>query len=81
MKLHPYLSFDGNGKEAFHFYEQHLGGKITAMMTHAESPGDSVLMASDIPLDRQQPMRSVYLSSGNQSAREAGVAGHVEWTD
>ncbi len=38
MQLHAYLNFDGNCAEAFRFYEQHLGGKITVMMTHAEAP-------------------------------------------
>ena len=39
MKLHPYLNYGGNCKEAFQFYEKHLGGKITMMMTHGEQPG------------------------------------------
>ncbi len=34
----PYLSFDGNCAEAMRFYEKVLGGKITVMMTGAESP-------------------------------------------
>ncbi len=38
MKLHTYLNYGGNCEQAFRFYEQHLGGKITAMMTHAEQP-------------------------------------------
>lgn len=39
MKLHPYLNYGGNCKQAFEFYQQHLGGKITMMMTHGEQPG------------------------------------------
>jgi PhnB protein len=35
MKLHPYLNYGGNCEQAFRFYEKHLGGKITSMMTHA----------------------------------------------
>lgn len=35
MKLHTYLNYGGNCEEAFRFYEQHLGGKITAMITNA----------------------------------------------
>jgi PhnB protein len=38
MKLHPYLNYGGNCKQAFEFYEQHLGGKITTMMTHRDQP-------------------------------------------
>jgi PhnB protein len=38
MKLYPYLNFGGNCEQAFRFYEQHLGGKIKAMMPHSQSP-------------------------------------------
>ena len=38
MKLNTYLNYGGNCKEAFQFYEKHLGGKITMMMTHGEQP-------------------------------------------
>lgn len=34
----PYLGFNGNCAEAMRFYEQVLGGKITVMMTGAQSP-------------------------------------------
>ncbi len=40
----PYLGFNGNCAEAMRFYEQVLGGKITVMMTGAQSP-----MADQIP--------------------------------
>ena len=38
MKLNTYLNYGGNCAQAFRFYEEHLGGKITMMMTHGESP-------------------------------------------
>lgn len=38
MKLFTYLNYGGNCAQAFRFYEQHLGGKITTMMTHGEMP-------------------------------------------
>jgi PhnB protein len=38
MKLHTYLNYGGNCEQAFRFYEQHLGGKITMMMTHGQQP-------------------------------------------
>ena len=43
MTLTTYVNFAGQCAEAFRFYEQHLGGQITAMMTHAESPQPSQL--------------------------------------
>jgi len=38
MKLYTYLNYGGNCEQAFRFYEQHLGGKITMMMTHGQQP-------------------------------------------
>jgi PhnB protein len=38
MTCSTYLSFSGNCRDAFAFYEQLLGGKITFMMSHGESP-------------------------------------------
>jgi PhnB protein len=39
MKLYTQLNFGGNCEEALRFYEKHLGGRITAMMTQSEAPG------------------------------------------
>lgn len=41
MQLNPYLYFNGNCEAAFKFYEQHLGGKIEAMMTHTGTPAEA----------------------------------------
>jgi PhnB protein len=91
MKLNTYLNYGGNCDQAFRFYEQHLGGKITAKMTYGQQPdaskvpagmkefvlysqiviGDTTIMGSDVPPDRFQPMRSVYLSLGLDSSEEA----------
>lgn len=38
MNLDLYLNYAGNCEEAFRFYEQHLGGKVTMMMRHEERP-------------------------------------------
>jgi PhnB protein len=40
MRLYTHLNFGGNCEEAFRFYEKHLGGKITMMMTASELPPD-----------------------------------------
>jgi PhnB protein len=42
MKMYTYLNYGGNCRQAFRFYEEHLGGKITMMMTHGEAPGATV---------------------------------------
>jgi PhnB protein len=41
IRLTTYVNFAGRCAEAFRYYEQHLGGAITMMMTHAQSPGPS----------------------------------------
>jgi PhnB protein len=91
MKLHTYLNYGGNCEQAFRFYEKHLGGKITMLMTHGQQPnardvppdqqnailfarmsiGETDLMGSDVPSERFQPMRSVYLSLSVSSIDEA----------
>ena len=44
MKLDVYVNYPGNCSQAFKFYEDHLGGKITMMLTHEQQPG-----AANIP--------------------------------
>jgi PhnB protein len=41
MKVNTYLNYGGNCAEAFRFYEEHLGGKISFMMTHGQMPDAS----------------------------------------
>jgi PhnB protein len=41
MKMHTYVNFAGKCAEAFRFYEQHLGGTITMLMTHGQAPDQS----------------------------------------
>ena len=38
MQLHTYLNYGGNCEQAFRFYEEHLGGRITMLMRHGEQP-------------------------------------------
>ena len=91
MRLLTYLNYGGNCEQALRFYEQHLGGKITVMMTHGQVPepsnvppesknkilharlslGGTELLASDVPPERFQPMRSAYLSLSLDSTDEA----------
>jgi PhnB protein len=41
MKLYTYLNYGGNCRQAFEFYEEHLGGKIAFVTTHGEQPDAS----------------------------------------
>jgi PhnB protein len=38
MRLDVYLNYPGNCREAFRFYEEHLGAKMQMLMTHGEGP-------------------------------------------
>jgi len=38
MKLNTYVNYKGNCREAFQFYEKHLGGKITMISTFNDLP-------------------------------------------
>lgn len=40
IRLNPYLTFDGNTKEAVYFYEKALGGSLVSLMTFGEMPAD-----------------------------------------
>jgi PhnB protein len=46
MKLDIYLNYAGNCEQAFRFYEQHLGGKITMIMTHGQQPNQAAVPAN-----------------------------------
>ena len=45
VKLDIYLNYRGNCEQAFRFYEQHLGGRITAMVRHADQPNQAAVPA------------------------------------
>ena len=38
MKLFTYLNYGGNCRQAFEFYQEHLGGQILGLTTHGEQP-------------------------------------------
>ena len=61
MELNPYVHFSGNCAEAFKFYERALGGKITMMQTHGESP-----MKDQLPADWHDKVLHVQLSIGDR---------------
>ena len=41
-QLQTYLNYGGNCAQAFRFYQENLGGKITTMMTHGEQPNPNL---------------------------------------
>lgn len=38
MKLYTYLNYGGNCRQAFEFYAEQLGGRITMMQAHGDVP-------------------------------------------
>ena len=42
MRLDIYVNYRGNCEQAFHFYEKHLGGKITEIARHREQPNPNL---------------------------------------
>jgi PhnB protein len=68
MKLNTYLNYGGNCKEAFQFYEKHLGGKITMMMTHGEQPN-----AADVPPDWKNAILHARMTLGGTDLLAADI--------
>lgn len=42
MQLDIYLNYRGTCEQAFRFYEQHLGGKVTGQVRHGEQPNPNI---------------------------------------
>lgn len=42
MRLDIYVNYRGSCEEAFRFYEQHLGGRITSIARHGEQPNPNL---------------------------------------
>jgi PhnB protein len=42
MRLDIYLNYRGNCEQAFRFYEQHLGGRITGITCHGDQPNPHI---------------------------------------
>ena len=42
MRLDIYVNYPGTCEEAFHFYEQHLGGRITGIVRHGAQPNPQI---------------------------------------
>lgn len=59
MKLYTYLNYPGNCEQAFRFYEEHLGGRITMLMRHGEQPN-----AGQIPPELQGAVLHARLDLG-----------------
>lgn len=59
MKLYTYLNYGGNCREAFEFYVEHLGAKITMLTTHGDQPA-----SNDVPADWKNAILHARLDIG-----------------
>lgn len=68
MKLEIYVNYPGHCEKAFRFYEQHLGGKITMMMTHQQQPGET-----NVPENWKNAILHARLEIGNTALLGADI--------
>ena len=61
VQLDIYVNYPGNCEQAFRFYEQHLGGKITMMMTHEQLPDTD----NRLPADWKKAILHARIEIGN----------------
>ena len=69
MKLSIYLNYPGNCEQAFRFYEQHLGGKVTLMTRHGEQPAGE----SRLPADWNGKILHAQIEIGGSAVRGADI--------
>ena len=50
MNLFTQVNFPGNCAQAFHYYEQNVGGKILTLMKQSDAPGGSRKADGDDPV-------------------------------
>ena len=67
MKLDIYINYPGTCREAFSFYEQHLGGKVIATMTHGEA------QESGVPPEWSEKVLHARLELGGTVVRGADI--------
>jgi PhnB protein len=66
LKLDIYINYPGHCEEAFKFYEQNLGGKITLMMPHQQPP-------ANFPKEWKQPILHAIFEIGGTLVRGADI--------
>ena len=66
LKLDIYINYPGHCEEAFRFYEENLGGKITMMMAHQQAP-------PHFPKEWQKPILHAIIEIGGTLVRGADV--------
>ncbi len=68
LKLDIYVNYKGNCREAFQFYERHLGGKIIMMSTFKDMPD-----TTDLPKERLNDILHARIEIGNSVLMGADI--------
>ena len=68
MQFDIYVNYNRKCREAFHYYEQHLGGKIAMIQTFAQMPN-----AADIPADRRDDIVHARIEIGSTTLMGADI--------
>jgi PhnB protein len=68
VKVCTYLNYGGNCRQAFEFYEKHLGGKIAMLTTHGEQPD-----TSQVPPDWMHAVLHARLEIGGTTVMGADI--------
>jgi len=68
MKLYTYLNYGGNCRQAFEFYEKHLGGRVTQLTTHGEQPE-----AGNVPANWKDAVLHARLDIGGTTVLGADI--------
>jgi PhnB protein len=71
MKLYTYLNYGGNCRQAFEFYEKHLGGRISMIRYHGEQPD-----TSRIPPDWKNAVLHARIELGDTTVMGADIPGY-----
>lgn len=67
MRLDIYVNYRGSCEEAFRFYEQHLGGRVTGLVRHREQPNPN------IPADWQERVLHARIEIGSTVVMGADI--------
>jgi PhnB protein len=72
--LNPYLTFNGNCKEAFEFYKSVFGGEFSYQSTFGELPGEEVVpeSAKDLIMHISLPISEETVLMGSDASADFG---------
>src|SRR5690349_3613901 len=70
MRTDIYLNYNGTCEDAFRFYEQHLGGKLTSLSRHSGGPPNA-----PIPEDWKNKVLHARVALGNTLLMGADIPG------